>query len=232
MKFGQVADPSRVDFTIPPTPKETIKLLQKESSKKPFQVYVGCAKWNKQDLKGFYPRGTKDELSYYSTQFNSIELNATFYNSPSIDQVITWSKKTPQSFRFYPKINNTISHYRRLQNIEDKVTEFCDAVSNFEERLGVSFLQVHDSFKPTDFNRLEKFVSEFPKAIPLAVELRNEDWYHEEVAEKVFSLYKAERAIPIIVDTAGRRDVLHMHLTSPTAFIRYVGANHATDFTR
>src|SRR5690606_28254252 len=111
MKFGQVADPSRVDFTIPPTPKETIKLLQKESSKKLFEEYVGCAEWNKAELKGFYPRGTKDELSYYSRQFNSIELNATFYNSPSKQQVETWKDKTPQGFKFFPKIPQSISHF-------------------------------------------------------------------------------------------------------------------------
>jgi uncharacterized protein YecE (DUF72 family) len=44
-------------------------------------------------LKGFYPKGTKDELSYYSTQFNSIELNATFYGMPTPDQVQTWKEK-------------------------------------------------------------------------------------------------------------------------------------------
>src|SRR5699024_6606524 len=38
------------------------------------------------------------------------------------------------------------------------------------------------------------------------------------------SLYK--------MDTAGRRDLLHMLLTSPTAFVRYVGANHPSDYSR
>jgi len=233
MKFGQVENPEEVDFTLPEDHSQTKKNLSIGKTEKKFEVYVGCAKWNKQDLKGFYPRGTKDELSYYSTQFNSIELNATFYNSPSNEQVITWRNKTPENFRFYPKINNTISHFRRLQNVQDRVIEFCDAVSNFEDRLGISFLQVHDSFKPQDYDRLEKFVSEFPKEIPLAVELRNEEWYsNAEVTKKVFSLFKAEKATPIIVDTAGRRDMLHMHLISPTAFIRYVGANHRTDYSR
>lgn len=233
MEFGRVDNPGEIDFTLPKDHPETERNLAGSKRDKPFQVYVGCAKWNKQDLKGFYPRGTKDELAYYSTQFNSIELNATFYNSPSREQVITWREKTPKHFRFYPKINNTISHFRRLQNVQDRVTEFCDAVSNFEDRLGISFLQVHDNFKLENYDRLEKFVKEFPKEIPLAIELRNEEWYVDsEIKEKVFSLYKAEGITPIIVDTAGRRDMLHMHLTSPTAFVRYVGANHPTDYSR
>lgn len=36
----------------------------------------------------------------------------------------------------------------------------------------------------------------------------------------------------IIVDTAGRRDMLHMRLTNSVAFVRYVGANHSSDISR
>ena len=77
MKFGQVEDPSLIDFTIPQDHINTSLVLErnKEGLK---DIFVGCAKWNKTDLKGFYPKGTKDELTYYATQFNSIEMNATF----------------------------------------------------------------------------------------------------------------------------------------------------------
>ncbi|HMR20374.1 MAG TPA: DUF72 domain-containing protein, partial [Sphingobacterium sp.] len=174
MKFGQVTDPTQIDFSIPPTVPETIDLLRKHKSDKPMEVYVGCAKWNKADLKGFYPRGTKDELTYYSRQFNSIELNATFYNSPSKQQVQTWKSKTPEHFKFFPKIPQSISHYGRLLNTEEKVREFVDATVLFEEQLGMAFLQMIDNFKPKDFERLETFLKNFPKGYPLAVEVRNE----------------------------------------------------------
>lgn len=77
MKFGQVEDPSLIDFSIPKDHISTSLVLErnKEGLK---DIFVGCAKWNKTDLKGFYPKGTKDELTYYATQFNSIEMNATF----------------------------------------------------------------------------------------------------------------------------------------------------------
>lgn len=234
MKFGQIENPGEVDFTLPQDHPDTRSSLtgalkDKDTS---FEVYVGCAKWNRTDLKGFYPRGTKDELVYYSTQFNSIELNATFYTTPNSEQVQTWRDKTPDYFRFYPKVNQGISHYSRLNNIEDKLTAFCDAIANFEDRLGICFLQLHDNFKPKDFDRLENFVKKFPKAIPLAVELRNADWADPEMEARTFSLFKQEGVTPVIVDTAGRRDLLHMHLTSSETFIRYVGANHPSDYTR
>ena len=62
MKFGSVDHPETIDFTFPPDHPDTIKVLQKHPVASP-TVFVGCAKWNKADLKGFYPRGTKDELA-------------------------------------------------------------------------------------------------------------------------------------------------------------------------
>lgn len=233
MKFGQVEDPESVDFTLPATPPETIALLKKHRGDGNLEVYVGCAKWNRQDLKGFYPRGTKDELAYYATQFNSIELNATFYNSPSAEQVRVWREKTPDDFKFFPKIPQSVSHFSRLLNAEDKVTAFCDAISHFENKLGMAFLQMHDNYKPKDMDRLTAFLQAFPKVIPLAVEVRNAAWFADaEVATSLYGLLQTEGATNVLVDTAGRRDMLHMRLTTPSAFVRYVGANHASDYTR
>ena len=232
MKFGQVADPSQIDFTLPKDHLKTVEILKK-NKKGLRNISIGCAKWNKTDLKGFYPKGTKDELTYYSTQFNSIELNATFYSLPSPEQVLTWKDKTPQHFKFFPKITNTVSHFRRLLNTTDVVTQFATSVLNFDEKLGMVFLQLHDNFKPKNYERLEKFVKEWPKEVPLAIEVRNAEWFeNEEILEKYCHLLEENAITNIIVDTAGRRDMLHMRLTTPTAFIRYVGANADSDYTR
>ena len=232
MKFGQVEDPSQIDFTLPKDHEKTAQVLKKSKAKN-LEICVGCAKWNKTDLKGFYPKGTKDELTYYATQFNSIELNATFYGMPSADQVQTWKEKTPADFKFFPKITNTVSHFRRLLNITDVVTQFATAVLNFDEKLGMVFLQLHDNFKPKDYERLEKFVQDWPKEAPLAIELRNNEWFaDEEIFNKICDLFEKHHITNIIVDTAGRRDMLHMRLTTPVAFIRYVGANAESDYTR
>ena len=232
MKFGQVADPSQIDFTLPKDHPQT-KLILNQNKKGLDNIAIGCAKWNKTDLKGFYPKGTKDELSYYSTQFNSIELNATFYGMPTAEQVLTWKEKTPKDFKFFPKITNTVSHFRRLLNVTDVVTQFASAVLNFDEKLGMVFLQLHDNFKPKDYERLEKFVQDWPKEVPLAIELRNTEWFtDEEVFNTVCELFETNNITNIIVDTAGRRDMLHMRLTTPNAFIRYVGANAESDYAR
>ncbi len=232
MKFGQVEDPSKIDFTLPGDHSRTKEIL-KQNKKGLENISIGCAKWNKTDLKGFYPRGTKDELTYYATQFNSIELNATFYGMPTSEQVLTWKEKTPADFKFFPKITNTVSHFRRLLNIDDAVTQFATAVLNFDKKLGMVFLQLHDNFKPKDYERLEQFVSKWPKEVPIAIELRNTEWFtDEEIFDKICTLFEDNNVTNIIVDTAGRRDMLHMRLTTPNAFIRYVGANAESDYER
>lgn len=233
MKFGSVANPEEIDFSLPEDHPDTARVLKAFKLDQPMELSIGCAKWNRQDLKGFYPRGTKDELAYYATQFNSIELNATFYRSPDRRQVETWKSKTPAGFKFFPKVPNTISHFKRLINVKQPVEEFCDAVSHFEDQLGMSFLQMHDNFKPGDFDRVEAFVRDYPKAIPLGIEVRNEAWFRDpDQSARLYRLLEAEGKTNIIVDTAGRRDMLHMRLTTPVAFVRYVGANHPSDYAR
>ena len=71
MKFGGVDNADGLDLSLPKDHPDTRKVLGGKEAKY-FNVSVGCAKWNKTDLKNFYPKGTKDELAYYSTQFNSI----------------------------------------------------------------------------------------------------------------------------------------------------------------
>lgn len=80
---------------------------------------------------------------------------------------------------------------------------------------------------------MEKFIEAFPPEIPLALELRNEDWFADEaVLDNYCKLLVDNQRTNIIVDTAGRRDMLHMRLTSDAAFIRYVGANADSDYSR
>lgn len=233
MKFGKVTHPELVEFTLPPDHPDTLRVLNASKSERNLEVFVGCAKWNRSDLKGFYPRGTKDELSYYSRQFNAIEMNATFYKMPDWKQVETWKNKTPEGFRFFPKVTDLITHYRRLINVQEPIENFCDAISNFENRLGMVFMQLHENFAPKDFDRLKGVLEQFPKAIPLAVEVRNEAWFaDQEISRQYTALLEQLNMSNILVDTAGRRDMLHMRLTSPAAFIRYVGANHSSDTKR
>lgn len=232
MKFGSVNNPEEIDFTLPADHPDTLKILSKGNPDN-FEAFVGCAKWNKADLKGFYPRGTKDELEYYAKQFNSIELNATHYRIFGADVVSGWKNKTPSDFKFFPKVVNSISHYKRLKGVEALIEEYTLPIRSFEEKLGMIFLQLRDDFKPKDIDRVQQFLEAWPSDLPLAIELRHTDWFNDETAaSQVYELFEKHEVANIVTDTAGRRDLLHMRLTSPVAFIRYVGANHESDYPR
>ena len=225
MKYGKVEDPTGIDFRIPADDKATQGVF-KNVPESGVEAYIGCAKWNKTDLKGFYPKGTKDELAYYSRQFNSIEMNSIFYNMPKAEQVVKWKNKTPDGFKFFPKVTQSISHMRRLDNVDELTAIYCDAISHFEEKLGMCFLQLHENFGIKELKKLKVFVENFPKVIPLAVEVRGLEWFSDKVTWNGFCDFLEEhKTTNIIVDTAGRRDMLHMRLTTPTAFIRFVGCN-------
>ncbi|XLS27470.1 DUF72 domain-containing protein [Flavobacteriaceae bacterium M23B6Z8] len=234
MKFGTVDNPEQIDFTLPEDHPDTSVVLSKNKTNQAPNIYIGCAKWNRQDLKNFYPRGTKDELAYYSTQFNSIELNATFYRIFPGEQFAKWREKTPEGFRFFPKISQDISHLRRLNDkIYPIIDTYLDAAMNLEDKLGTFFLQMHNNFGPKNWDRVVAFVNYWPKNIPLAIEFRHTDWFNDEkVANELYHLLEENNMANVLVDTAGRRDLLHMRLTNNEAFIRYVGANHKTDYDR
>lgn len=233
MKFGSVINPENIDFTLPEDHSDTLKILNNSNSDSPLKIHVGCAKWNKADLKGFYPKGTKDELKYYSSQFNSIELNATFYRIFSADQFTNWYNKTPTNFKFFPKIFQDISHWKRLNGVDAVVKDYLYNVAYLKEKLGTIFLQIHNNFSPKHFDLVSDFIKKWPKEFPLAIEFRHTDWYNNpEISQALYTLLETHKISNIIVDTAGRRDIMHMRLTNSSAFIRFVGANHLSDYQR
>ncbi|TNE55260.1 MAG: DUF72 domain-containing protein [Bacteroidetes bacterium] len=234
MKFGKVSNPEAVDFTIPEDHPGTKEVFHKYGQTDgQLKVYVGCAKWNRQDLKNFYPRGTKDELAYYGTQFNAIEMNATFYRIFPEEQFEKWREKVPKGFRFFPKLPQEISHFKQLNQVGEVTDRFLAAAIHLEEHLGCFFLQMNERFTPKQFERLRHFVESWPQDVRLAVELRHEDWYSDsEFSKELYELLEHHGIGNVLVDTAGRRDLMHMRMTNARPFIRWVGANHSSDYTR
>jgi uncharacterized protein YecE (DUF72 family) len=232
MKFGQVANPEAVDFTIPRDHPATTRLLEATKTGT-MEVYVGCAKWNKKELQGFYPKGTKDELAYYSSQFNAIELNATFRRRIAPEQYKKWADNTPDGFKFCPKMGQYISHIKRLADTAEPIELFATSASHMGDKLGVPYLQMHDNFGIEHFARVEQFAEDWQYDIPVALELRKTDWHTDPfVKSELYDLLEKSGIVNVLVDTAGRRDLMHMRLTTPTAFVRWVGANHEIDYPR
>ena len=111
--------------------------------------------------------------------------------------------------------------------------EYLHVTSNLKEKLGTVFLQMHNNFGPKNWDRVVRFAEYWPKEFRLAMEFRHTDWFTDvKVADELFHLLKEKNIANVLVDTAGRRDMMHMRLSNDEAFVRYVGANHPTDYDR
>lgn len=238
MEFGKVTDDElkHIDFKLPPDPAVTKEVLAKGKGNTRF--YIGCAKWGRKDWVGkLYPKGTKEKdfLEYYARLFNCIEFNATFYKSPSPDQVLKWKTKVPKDFIFCPKFPQTVTHLKRLKNTDVEVGAFLEAIHEFKKNLGPIFLMPNPQVSPKQLESIEQFIEHFPKDVAMFLELRHPDWYSQQEGYnmELFDFLRKKKRGTIITDAAGRRDCVHMHLSTPECFIRFVGNSlHPTDYTR
>lgn len=241
MEFGRVRPEElmEVDFTLPPDPELTVQTLRSAKNDQPLDVHVGCAKWGRKEWLGkIYPPKTKDAnfLDEYVKHFDSIELNATFYNVYPPETIARWKEKAAVNphFKFCPKFSQSISHIRRLKNAEELTTRYYEGIMAFGDKLGPLFLQVGDNFTPKSLPDLKAYLEQLPKDVPVFLELRHKEWFAApETRDNVFKLLHDLQIGAVITDASGRRDVVHMELPTPHAFIRFVGNSlHPTDYAR
>ena len=235
MDFGKSNDVEEVNFTLPEDHPETAVVLGGE--KRETEVYVGGAKWSRKDWVGqLYPEGTRQDemLNYYARNFNSIELNATHYNIPKPEVVKNWVSQVDKDFRFCPKVYQFISHRMRLKNAQRLTDDFFERMRLFGDNLGTIFLQMPPNFKTTRIDDLLEYLQKIPDGFSVGLELRDTSWFDGSAfSEQLFDLMKEKQITAVITDTSRFRELVHMRLTTPEAFIRFVGNNlHPTDFER
>jgi uncharacterized protein YecE (DUF72 family) len=238
MEFGKTPPQtlSSIDFTLPDDHPDNSRFLSGSRSDISETLFVGCAKWGRKDWIGsIYPPGTReaDFLRLYAENFNSIELNASFYKTPSRKQTEAWSAQTGPGFLFCPKVPNSISHIHRLKNIDDRLRYFLDGLAGFGPHLGGVLLMLHPQMGPKSLETLDNFLQKIPDDLKIFIELRNEAWYDPSAFDEVCDMFQRNNAGAVITDVAGRRDCAHMRLTTDEAFIRFVGNDlHETDYRR
>jgi len=95
------------------------------------QVRIGTCGWSYQDWSGvFYPKGTAPGayLTFYAERYPIVEVDSTFYRSPSRKMVEGWRDKTPEGFGFSLKVPQVITHEKLLANCEPEIAAFLSAV--------------------------------------------------------------------------------------------------------
>jgi uncharacterized protein YecE (DUF72 family) len=71
------------------------------------EILLGTSAFTAAGWEGsFYPPGmqSRDILSYYATQFATVEVDSTFYGCPSARTVNNWAARTPKDFIFSVKV--------------------------------------------------------------------------------------------------------------------------------
>ena len=111
---------------------------------------------------------------------------------------------------------------------------FTSAVLDLGEHLGTTFLQLGPYFDPRQLHTLEVFLKQLPTHFPISVEFRHPDWFtNQSVWQETVQMLHQLSVGTVMSEVAGRRDVVHMSLTTPTVVLRFVGNElHPTDFTR
>ncbi len=230
MKFGKVKLSEINKLYLPQDHKQTQNVLHKFKPHFFEEIRVGDSTWT--NLK---PNNKKTKLSEYQEKLNAVELNASFYRNWSANQYQKWKEQVDNNFKFSPKVPRQISHYKRLENCELATQHFTENISNLGNTLGCSFMQMPENFqaKQTNLLRLAHFIKLWPYELPLAIELKHFSWFKDEdYANKLNNLLLAYNISSVITDTPGERAVLHMRLTTNTAFIRFNALNEAIDYER
>ncbi len=148
-------------------------------------IRIGTSAFTADGWEGsFYPAGMKpaEYLTYYATQFDTVEIDSTFYRIPSLSTVRGWYAKTPKDFIFAAKVPQTITHEKVLVDCESELKAFLAAMDSLGEKLGPLVFQFGYFNKKAfasvgDFlARLVPFLKKLPRGYRFAVEVRNKNW--------------------------------------------------------
>nr|MDO8109343.1 DUF72 domain-containing protein [Candidatus Sigynarchaeota archaeon] len=157
------------------------------------RFHVGCSGWSYPGWKStFYPKGltSSNELGYYATAFDTIEIDSTFYTIPSPDVVTTWRDKTPGNFQFVAKLFKGITHElpRAVKEglLEGLVNRYFASLGHLGSKLAATIIQFPPRFTSKHLDDVISLLNALPENIRHAIEFRDESWFeNDELIERI-----------------------------------------------
>lgn len=142
-------------------------------------------------------------LHHYSTRFNCVEGNSTFYGIPSSETARRWAGETIDGFRFALKFPRLVSHDKSLIDAQLETEAFLNVVSILAsaDRLGPTFLQLSPHFGPRQFEDLESYLRQLPTEFPYALEVRHPDWYLPEIESELDAMLEELAVDRVVFDS-------------------------------
>ena len=147
------------------------------------QLFVGTSGFSYKEWQGkFYPEkiSPKEMLRFYAQRLATVEINNTFYHQPTEAVLTSWAEQVPEEFVFAFKTPQVITHFKRLQNVDEETAYFFRTLSRLNQRLGPVLLQFPKNFKANP-PLLEKFLTLIPAYISCAFEFRSPTWLTAEI---------------------------------------------------
>lgn len=185
-------------------------------------VRIGTSGWSYDHWAGvLYPPGlpAARRLERYVAEFDTVELNASFYRWPRDTAFASWRERLPAGFEMTVKAPRGLTHARRLLEPEVWVERITRGLHELRDRRGPLLVQLRPDHERDDA-RLDWFLRCVPSWVQVAVELRHPTWQVDEV----FDLLERRGASYVVVSGAGIPCVLRA--TARLVYVRFHGPDH------
>lgn len=192
------------------------------------RIHVGCSGWFHSHWRGiFYPKQeitTKNWFAYYAAVFRTVELNAPFYRWPKPATVRRWKRDAPDDFIYTVKVNQLITHERRMVRTKKQVQAYSQEIASvLGEKMGCFLFQFPPSYRYTA-SRLKSIVTQLDPQHRNVVEFRHRTWWRDNVYAAL-----AERGITFCAVSAPRlpetfpakQRVLYVRFSGRTQWYRH-----------
>jgi uncharacterized protein YecE (DUF72 family) len=186
-------------------------------------VYIGTSGWHYQHWKGpFYPEKlpASKMLEFYARQFDTVELNNTFYRLPTETGVEQWRASTPAKFCFAAKGSRFLTHMKKLADPGLGIDKYFDRINGLGKKLGPIVWQFPPWWE-MNAERLEGFLETLPPRNRYAFELRNPTWHNAEI----YSILRRHNAAFCIFEIAGMFSGIE--ITADFTYVRLHGPGGA-----
>jgi uncharacterized protein YecE (DUF72 family) len=190
----------------------------------PSQLRLGAQGFTYPSWVGsFYPPRTPASgfLDYYATQFNTVELDTTFYAIPRLTTIAGWRERTPPDFCFAAKFPQAITHEKGLVDCAEDTAAFVRAMLNLEGKLGPLLLQMPPAWGAGGLDALTTFLPQLPAGPRYVLEVRHKSWLGKDALPKLLGLLQKHTVALCLVQHAW---MPHLdEVTAPFVYIRWLG---------
>ena len=184
-------------------------------------IRIGCSGWNYRHWRGlFYPEKlpVKDWFRFYAEQFDTVEINNSFYRLPSEETFGKWRDQAPSGFVYAVKANRFLTQAKKLKDCAEPIARMMGPVRKLGPTLGPILYQLPPSLR-INLSRLEEFLSLLPTDLTHVFEFREPSWYVSETLD-LLGRYGASFCCH---DMSGSRS--ERWAVGPVAYVRFHGGS-------